>query len=148
LAFGSVITNTSTPGLPLASPPTRTFSTESTLAEIRQPHDCAVFHRDDERHVVDGLEQLVVRVDFPARAFVGELSLRPVRIRLREHGAHLLERDAVFVQHRRVQLDANRRQRAAAHVDLTDAAHLRQILREHGRCDVVDLAAYRVGRAR
>ena len=29
LAFGSVITNTSTPGLPLASPPTRTFSTES-----------------------------------------------------------------------------------------------------------------------
>ena len=54
LAPGSVDHEHQHAGFPLASPPMRTFSTESvTCAEVGEPDDGAVARRDDERHVVD-----------------------------------------------------------------------------------------------
>jgi hypothetical protein len=92
--------------------------------EIGETHDGAFTRGDDEWQVIDRFQELVVAMDFPTRALVSELSFRPIRIGLRKHIPHLLERDPVFVQDRRVQLHAHGRECAATDGHLSHAVYL------------------------
>jgi len=88
---------------------------------------------DDERRVVDRLEDLVVVLDGVGVLRVGEVSLGHVGIGTGEGGAHLLEADAVFVQRERIEFHPYGGKRAAADGDLADAAELGKFLCEHCR---------------
>ncbi len=67
-------------------------------------------------------------------------ALRAVRVRGGECRSHVLEPDLVLVERVRVELDPHRRQGAAADHHFADAVDLRQLLRQHGRGGVVELA--------
>ncbi len=111
-------------------------------AEVAEPCDRAAVRGDNEREVVGRLIKLIVAVDLPACSRIGKLAFRMVRVRLAEDASHVLQRDAVLVQDGGVQLDADRRQRAAADVHLADPVHLRDFLRQHRGRDVVDPAGW------
>ena len=117
-----------------------------SCADVTDAHRCAVVIGDDQRLVIDRVHQLVVGADLPSPAANRQLSLRRVRIRVGHGRAHLLEADPVLVQHRRVQLDADRRQRTTADDDLSDATDLRQGLRHDRRRRVVHLPLRQHGR--
>ena len=51
-------------------------------AQIAQTHHGPLIDRNDERQVVHSLEELIVGVNLPAGALVGQLSDRPIGIRL------------------------------------------------------------------
>ena len=125
----------------------RRFSTPSVTSPTSDRCTArAVAIGDDQRLVVVGLVGLVVGVDLIALVADVDAALGAVRIGAGQRGAHVLEPDAVFVERLRDQLDAHRRQRAAADHDLADAFDLRELLRQHGRGGVVELAAgQRVG---
>ena len=77
------------------------------------------------------------------------MALGAIRVGARQMRAHVLQADAVLVQRGRIQIDAHRRQRAAAHLNLTDALDLRQLLRQDRGGGVVHLALlHDVGRER
>ena len=102
-------------------------STESTaLPTSLNPDGAPLRYATMQRRVVDRVQQLIVGADLPALVVDRHLSLRRVGVGGRDRRAHLFEADAVLVQHRRVQFDADRRQRAAADRHLADAAHLRR----------------------
>ena len=106
-------------------------------------HRRAVAIGDDQRFVIVGLVGLVVGIDLIALVADIDAALRTVRIGAGERGADVFEADAVFVERLRDQLDADRRQRTAADHHLADAFDLRQLLREHGRGRVIEVAAGR-----
>jgi hypothetical protein len=93
-----------------------------------------------------GGEQLIARVNLPALVTVVQMALRPVGVGVREHGANVLETDAVLVERGRIQVDAHRRQRAAADVHLPDPFHLRKLLLQNRGRRVVHLAFGHSGR--
>ena len=99
------------------------------LGHVRQAHRRAVAIRDHHVAVLRGLGGLVVGVDLVALPADVDRALGGIGIGRRQRGAHVLETDAVLEQRARVQLDAHRRQRAAADLYLADAAHLRELLR-------------------
>ncbi len=107
--------------------------------DIRQPHRRTVAIGDDERAVLRGLARLIVGVDLEAPLLLLDDAFRRVGVGGAERGAHVLGADAVFEQGVRVELDAHRRQRAAAEIDLADAFDLRELLLEHRRRRVVEL---------
>src|SRR6185312_17495023 len=86
-----------------------------------------------------GPRGLVVGVDLVALPADVDRALGGIGIGRRQRGAHVLETDAVLEQRARVQLDAHRRQRAAADLYLADAAHLREVLGQDGLGGVVQL---------
>src|SRR6185437_16290999 len=131
---------TSTAGLPLASPALRRFSTESSTVAMSDPHRGTVAIGDDEGTVLIRLARLVVGIDLKMTGTIFDRPLGTVRVRRGERGTHVLGADAVFEESVRVELDAHRRQRAAADGDLADALDLRQLLLEHRRRRVVELA--------
>ena len=117
------------------------FDPVGYLADIRQVHRRAVAVGDDQRLVVGGLVGLVVGVDLVALVADVDAALRAVRVGAGQRGAHVLETDAVFVKRLRNEFDPHRRQRTAADDDFADAVDLRQFLRQHGRCRVIEIAA-------
>ena len=118
LAPGCRLMMSSTAGLPLAEPALRRSCTDRrrwpTSAE---PHRRAVAVGDDQRQVVGGLEQLVVGVDLPVarrrprRVPFGRLALAPAS------AVRTSSRPMPYLSSAlRIELDAHRRQRAAADV--------------------------------
>ena len=111
------------------------------LADIGKMHRRAVAVGDDQRLVVGGLVGLVVGVDLVALVADVDAAFRAVGVGAGKRGAHVLQTDAVFVDRLRNQIDPDRRQRTAADDDFADAFDLRQLLRQHGRCRVIEIAA-------
>ncbi len=111
------------------------------VGHVAQMHRAAVRVAHDQRRVVGRGARLVVGFDLPVPLPVADRALRAVRVARGDRGAHLIQRDAERRQLVRVELDPHGRQRAAADVDLADAADLRDALREHGGGRVVHLAA-------
>ena len=105
--------------------------------------------RDDQRQVLGSGLRLVVGEDLPVAVAVLDRPLGLVRVRRRERRAHVLEADAVLEERIRVELDAHRGQRTAAHAHLPDALDLRELLRHDRRRGVVHLPLrHRVRRER
>src|SRR5690606_7251547 len=94
----------------------------------------------DQRQVVGGAVQLVVVADLPVTLRVFNHALGTPHVAGGDGLAHSVERDAVLLQLLRLQLHAHRRQRTAADLHLADTGNLRQLLREDGRGNVVELA--------
>ena len=120
------------------------FDRIDDLADVGQLDRRIVAVGDDEVAVLGGVARLVVGVDLVVTVAVLDGALRAVGVGGGERGAHVFEPDAVFEQGARVELDAHRRQGAAADVDFADALHLRQPLLHHGGGGIVELAGVRV----
>jgi hypothetical protein len=108
------------------------------VGDVLQPDRRVVAIGNHERAVVGGFGQLVAGLDLPMPLAVLDDPLRPQEIRAADRLAHLVEGDAVLGQGLRLQLDAHRWQRAATHSDVADPDHLRDLLREHRRREVVE----------
>ena len=117
------------------------FHPVGDLADIGKMYRRAVAVGDDQRLVVGGLVGLVVGIDLIALVADVDAAFRAVGVGAGERGPHVFQANAVFVDRLRDQIDAHRRQRTAADDDLADAFDLRELLRQHGRCRVIDLAA-------
>ena len=133
--------------MPFARPAFRRFSTEfGYFSDIRKVYRCAVSVCDDQRPVVGRLVSLVVGVDLIAPVADINSALRTVRIGAGKSGSYVLKTDAVFIECLRNKFDPDRWQRAAADDDFADTLDLRQFLRQHRRCRVIQIAArHRVG---
>ncbi len=113
----------------------------------RIPHPChvaetqrgAILVADDQRRVVGRLVQLVVGAHLPVLIGVLHHALGPAHIAVGDGLAHLVQRHTVLLQLLRLQFHPYRGQRAAADLDFADAGHLRQLLRQDGGADVVQL---------
>ena len=113
------------------------------LDRVRDRRDVAQSQRrpvgvvDDQRLVLRGLQELIGRRERPGAACAGQGSLGTVRVGRGQRGPHVLEVEAVVVQRRGVDVDANRGERASPDEDLPDSRHLRELLLKHRRSDVV-----------
>ena len=126
----------------MASPALRRFSTPSThLADLGQADRGAVAVSDDQGLVLVRRRGLVVVVDLVMAVADLDGALRAVGVGGSERRPHVLEPDLVLVERVRVELDPHRRQGAAADHHFADAVDLRQLLRQHGRGGVVELAS-------
>ena len=56
---------------------------------------------DDQRAIVNGLEELIVGAHFPHAVTVGKVPFGSVGIGVAQHAADLLQADAILVQHGR-----------------------------------------------
>ena len=79
---------------------------ESTVTDANRR---SIVIGDEQRFVVNGLEKLIVGAHLPHAVVVGKMSFGSVGIGAREHAPHLLQADAIFVQCRGIQLDADPR---------------------------------------
>ncbi len=115
--------------------------------DVLEPHRSAVAIGDDQRRIILGLEDLVVRRQLGGRGPIGELALGTIGVLRRQHGADVFEAEPVGVELRGVDVDAHRRQRAAAHDHLADAVDLGKRLLQQGRRHVIEApAAVHLGR--
>ena len=127
-----------TAGFPFARPPVKMFSTESvTVATSDRRTRAAVLVVDDQRLILGSLEQLIGCAEGPRALSVRDLTLRPVGIGARKGCANIFQAEPVLVQHRGIDVHADRRQRTASDGDLPNAFNLRELLRQDGRCHVV-----------
>ncbi len=102
-------------GLSFAHAARRTFSAPSTTSATSDSRIGAPFlYAMIMLLVLVGRTQLVVRVDRRGARRTVEAALRLVRVRVRDRGAHVVEREAERRERRRVDLDAHRRPLAAA----------------------------------
>ena len=115
----------------------KVFDGPTYLGHVDETHGRAVTPRHDQGLVARRLAQLVRGVDLPGEAPVVELALGSVDVRGGQHLADLVQADAVARERHRVQLDADRRQGAAAHEDLSDAFESRDLLLQDRGGDVV-----------
>ena len=110
-------------------------------ADVGQAHRGAVLVGDDERAVGVGREQLVVGADGVGLARAVEAALGAVDVGGGDGGAHVLEREAVGGDARRVDADADGGAQPALDGDFADAvdlAELRLQQRVGGVADPVD----------
>src|SRR5262249_7868074 len=105
--------------------------------DVDQSYRRAVAPRDDQGLVGGRLEQLIGRVDLPGEPAVVELPLGAVDVGGGEDASHFVEADAVAGERHRVQVDADRRQGAAADEDLADAVELPDLLLQDRRGEIV-----------
>ena len=117
------------------------FHPVGDLADIGKMHRRAVAVGHNQGLVVNGLVGLVVGINLVALVADIDAAFRAVRIGAGQRRPHVLEADAVFVDRLRNEIDPHRRQRTAADDDFADALDLRQLLRQHGRCGVIQIAA-------
>ena len=110
------------------------------VAHVGDAYGGAVVVGDEQRLVIDGVENLVVGAHLPHLMAVGEMPLGSVGVGAWRWPADLLQADAVLVQSGGIQLDADAGKRAPAHHHLPHALHLRQLLRHDGGGGVVHLA--------
>jgi hypothetical protein len=108
--------------------------------EVGEAHGRAVAVGDHERAVLFGIAGLVVGVELISLAAELDVAFGRVGVGGSERRAYVLEADAVFEEGVRVELDAHRRQRAAADRHLADALDLGQLLLHHGRGGIIELA--------
>ena len=132
--------SSSSPRLPLNQAPVRGDLVASIdRGDVLQLDRRAVPVGDDDVAVGAGMEELVVGVDGDRLMVVLEVALGLVDGGVGERGAHVLERDAVRGQRRRVGLHAHGEVLLAGHQHLRDAGHRRDLLRQDGEGVVVDL---------
>ena len=98
------------------------------VGDIRKFDGRAIVIADDERLVVFGLQQLVVRGDVSGGLTVGNLPFREIRVLGAQHFAYVLHAEAVTIQLRGIQFHANGRKRASADGYLSHALNLRELL--------------------
>ncbi len=110
------------------------------LGDIGKPNGSFVAISDHQRSVLGRNRRLIVAVDLIAIVADIDRAFRAMRIGGRERCPHILEPDPVFGERAWIDLDAYRRQRAAADRDLADAVDLRQLLRQDSRGRVVEIA--------
>ncbi len=110
------------------------------FADIAHPHCHSVAVSNHERLIIHRMEDHVVRAHFPKARAVRKMPLRHIRVCAGQNRANCFEWNAVFVQQRRVQLNAHTRQRASADCYLSHPGNLRQLLRHHRRCRIVHLS--------
>ena len=94
---------------------------------------------DDQRLIVGGGLQLIVGMHLPAVGAVLQRPLRLAHVGVADGGAHRVQRHALVEQRLRVEVDAHRRQGAAADVDIADAVNLRDGLRQLGGGEIIQL---------
>ena len=110
------------------------------LRDVAKTHRRAVVGVYDQRLVFRGGFELIVRLYLPARAVIFQRPLRSTDVGVIDSGAHGVQRHALVKQRLRVEVDAHRGQRAAAHVDVADAVNLGDGLRQLSRGKIVQLA--------
>ena len=98
--------------------------------DVGEPYRSSLVVGDDQRPILRSLKQLVGGGQPPGQTAVRHLSLRAIRIRRGKRRADLVPADVVFRQGRGIDLDTNRRTRAALNLDLSDSADLRDLLIE------------------
>ncbi len=95
-----------TDGLPLRKPACRTdLLRVDHIADILQTNRAAVVVSHDQRLVIDGLGDLVVRKDIRRNVAVGDLALGQVRVLPRHHLLHRRQADSVAGKLVGIQLD-------------------------------------------
>ncbi len=109
------------------------------LTDIAHSHGHAVAVSNHQRLVINRFQELIVGAHLPHVGPVGEMPFRHIRIGASENASHRLEADAVFIQHTRIQFDADAGKRTASHGNLADTCDLRQLLRHDCRSRVIHL---------
>ena len=109
------------------------------VGDVVQQYRGAVAVGDDQIAVVRRLAGLIVGDHLVALIALIDIALGAVGIGRRNRGAHILQSDAVAAQLVGFELDAHRRQCAAAELDLAHAADLRQLLLDDGIGRIVEL---------
>ena len=124
--------STTTAGLPLYQAPTLLFSSPSIdVGDVLEQHRRVVAVGDDDVAIGLGGGDLLVGGDGVGLVRAVERAGGAGDIGGDDHGAQVLEPDAVVGEPRQVGLDADRRLEPALHGDLADAGHLAQPLRQH-----------------
>ena len=111
-----------TAGLPLDKPRFRRSSTESVLGDVAEADRRAVAVGDHQVLVILRLTRLVVVEDLPVDPGVLDRALRAVGVCRGKRRAHVLQSQSILEECRRVQLDADRRERAAENPNIAHAA--------------------------
>ena len=94
------------------------------FSDIRQVDRRAVAIGNDQGPIIVGLVGLVIGVNLLALVADIDAAFRAVGIGARQRGTNVFQTDPVFVERLRNEVDAHRRQRAAADPDLADAFDL------------------------
>ncbi len=108
-------------------------------SDISQPHRGAILIVDDQWLIVGGGLQLIVGLHLPAVRAVLQRPLRFAHVGVADGGAHRVQRHALVKQRLWVEVDAHRRQGAAADVDIAHAVDLRDGLRQLGGGEIIQL---------
>ncbi|MNM68626.1 hypothetical protein D3C81_801900 [compost metagenome] len=108
--------------------------------DIAQPQQAIIAGLQRQLPVLRGLAQLQRRLQLPVLLRACDRTQGTHRVGAADRLCHVLQRQPCVIEGIRVQRYANRRQRAAAHLHFAHARHLRQLLRQHGRTEVVQLA--------
>src|SRR5581483_6277761 len=108
--------------------------------DVAQPYRRAVAVSDDERAVLRRVGGAVIDIDLIAPLRVIERALGSVGVGRRDGRAYILEPDAVLEERLRIEVDAHRRQRAAAERDIADTLDLQQLLLDDRRGGIVEIS--------
>ncbi len=103
----------------------KVFHRVDSLAHIADAHRDAVSIGNHQRLIVRRFQDLIVGADLPKPRAVREVALGYIGIGARQRAPHGFERDAVLVEHDRVQFHPHTGQRASAHHYLAHALKLR-----------------------
>ena len=109
------------------------------VADIAEPDRRAVLVGDDQRFVVAGVADLVVGVDGVGAHRAVEIALRRVDVGVAERGAQIVDVQPVGGELADIGADPHRRPLAAADADEADAGKLRDLLRQAGVDEILDL---------
>jgi hypothetical protein len=110
------------------------------VGHVPQAYGAAVLIGDDQRLIVGGLVDLVVGIDHPALPIALQNALGLGMGGVVDGGAHGLQRDPGVVEQIGLDVDAHRRQRAAAHRHFTHTVDLSDLLLQLAVSQVIQLA--------
>jgi hypothetical protein len=115
------------------------FDAVRDVRDVGKSNGSAVAIGDDERAELSSRRRLIVGKDLEARIALVQRALRRVGVCGCQGGANVFQPDAVLEERKRIQVDANGRQRAAADLHLPHACYLTEfLLQDRGR-KIVDL---------
>ena len=93
---------------------------------------------NNQRLIFSGGFQFIVGLDLPAVSAIFQRPLRFTHVGIADGGAHRVQRHALVKQRLRVEVDAHRGQRAAAHdIDITNTVDLRNRRSQLRRGEIV-----------
>ena len=116
------------------------FDRIGNLRDIAQTDRRAPSGCDDKWRVVCRPGPRIVCIDLVSKAPVVDHALGSIGVRRGKRGPDILKANTVAGQGERIELHANRRQRRAADIDVTDTFQLQKLLLKNGNGDIIDLA--------
>ena len=109
------------------------------VGDVGEPDRRAVAIGDDEIAVLIGAGELVVGVDRRGLCRAVEIAFRRVDVQIADRGADVVDVEAIGGERLRIELNAHRRPLSAADADEPDAGQLRDLLRQPGLAEILEV---------